>query len=230
MRAKLPTNNRPDPFDKLIQANPFDEKGRHVTSHRDPGPIVRKESSFDNIQVFPLRRAEQTVPKKNLFRGEKMDINFDMTNINTKVDNFKRLKDAGITGTAFEAGRRELAEMYKAITLKTKELETLGAPLEGILKASGLFVEFFPDLIKVVLQEGAENTEIDDLVLNDLTFAEMREMIKVTEVGLRSIGREDLITKHKKHLGTRKAPSLLVKDVTKAEKSALLEGRDPKAL
>ncbi len=159
-----------------------------------------------------------------------MDTNFDLTTISAKVENFKRLKDAGITGLAFDAGRRELAEIYKGVALKTKELEALGAPLEGILKTSGLFVEFFPDLNKVLLQEGAEITEIDELVLNDLTFDEMRSMIKVTEVGLRSIGREDLIVKHKKHTGTFKAPSLQVKPVTKDEKKAILEGRDPRTV
>lgn len=159
---------------------------------------------------------------------ENMNAPFDLSVIRAKVDNFKKLKDAGISGAPFEAGRRELAEIYKALTLQAKELENLTEPLEGALKTSGLFTEFFPDLMKVGLQEGATITEIDNAVANKLTHDELLKIVKVTEKSLKDIGREDLILAFKVTTGEKKAPSLYCKPVTAPEKKLILEGGDPR--
>lgn len=102
----------------------------------------------------------------------------------------------------------------------SKELEILEKKMESlaiILKKEQPFVEFFPtEERKVQLLEGAKMTEVDNQVVEELTFAELKKIVKVTEVALKELGREELILKYKKETG-KKAPSLQVKPLSKED-------------
>jgi hypothetical protein len=134
------------------------------------------------------------------------------------------LKLSTIDGVApvNEKARREAAELYAEIKNQMDFIkETLLEPLGTQIKQLEPFTEFFPeDGEKVVLADGALDTEIDQAVIEDLTWTEVKKVITVGQQLLTDMGRDDLVTKYKKVLG-KKAPKLEVKDLAAADKKLL---------
>lgn len=116
---------------------------------------------------------------------------------------------------------RDEAEIIAQAKILVDALKVL---LEGfeidILDCPG-FYELFPELNrKVVLQEGKELSEINNAVLDDLLLSEIKQIVKVSEKGLTSIGKEALISKYKVKTGKGKA-SVQVRELSKEDLSKL---------
>lgn len=71
----------------------------------------------------------------------------------------------------------------------------------------------FTDLgVAVAIKNGGNNSEINSAVFDELSLDEIKRVAKVTEKGLKEIGKEDLIQKHKIITGAR-ANSVMYKSL-----------------
>lgn len=71
----------------------------------------------------------------------------------------------------------------------------------------------FTDLgVAVAIKNGGNNSEINSAIFDELSLDEIKAIAKVTEKGLKEIGKEDLIKKHKVITGAR-ANSVMYKSL-----------------
>lgn len=153
----------------------------------------------------------------------------ERTTIQNKADNLRRLVDAKITGPAYEAALWDATDSFREYQQNLKTLEATYEAIEGVLKTQEPFDVFYiATLDKVTLSEGAIQTEISNAVVEELTFGDLKKIVKVTETALTELGRPDLITKYKRTLPNRKARSLKWSPVNAKEKALLLEGKSLK--
>ena len=133
-----------------------------------------------------------------------------------------------IPGTpAYQEALNNAAEAYRGYQIAKTRLEDEFSTLEATLKSVDPFKVFFPaTLDKVVLSEGAVLTEIDNKVIEELTYTELKAIVKVTEKSLEDLGRSELIPRYKKETG-RKAGSLRYTAVNKDEKKLIESGKIP---
>ena len=128
------------------------------------------------------------------------DVSTFINKFNTELIN---LTEKGITvGLSLEDKAHFLGvarQLKDAISLWTEEWSKEVA-------ADETFSKDFEDLgITIATQPGATNTAIDSAVAEELTYAEIKQSAKFTEKALKEIGKENLIEKYKKVVGTKAA-------------------------
>ena len=72
--------------------------------------------------------------------------------------------------------------------------------------------EFLDLGVAVAIKNGGNNSEISSAIFDELSLDEIKAVAKVTEKGLKEIGKEDLIKKHKIITGQR-ANSVMYKSL-----------------
>lgn len=109
---------------------------------------------------------------------------------------------------------REKGEALVNVKILLDALEVLTKGWRAELGKLPGFYEMYPEFNKkAVLQEGRALTEIDNKVLDVLTLAEIKKIVKVTEKGLEEIDHKDLIPAYKITTG-KGAATVQIRDLS----------------
>lgn len=144
--------------------------------------------------------------------GEKLpngDVSQFMTTMNKELSS---IKEKGTTEGLTIKDKAHFLAVAKNLTSAIEYYTKLwGAELVKEMNATSQFE--FPDLgVTVVIKNGGNNSEINSAIFDELSLDEIKKVAKVTEKGLKEIGKEDLIAKHKIITGAR-ANSVMYKSL-----------------
>lgn len=173
-------------------------KTTKVVSNKEGGHKMAKDEVKTELDSNTLKTIIQTVASS-------------ATNLALRVKNLETVRDK--------------AEALADVKILSDALEVLTDSWKVEIRQLPGFYEMFPNLDKkVLLQEGKALTEIDNKVLDVLTLAEIKKIVRVTEKGLKDIGHEDFVAKYKVTTG-KGDPSVQVRDLSQDDLKKLAEGK-----
>ena len=148
----------------------------------------------------------------DIISGEKLpngDVSMFMTQMNKELTS---VKEKGTTEGLTIKDKAHFLAVAKSLTDAIEYYTKLwGAELVKEMDATSQFA--FNDIGKVVaIKNGGNNSEISSAIFDELSLDEIKAVAKVTEKGLKEIGKEDLIKKHKIITGQR-ANSVMYKSL-----------------
>lgn len=144
--------------------------------------------------------------------GEKLpngDVSMFMTQMNKELTS---VKEKGTTEGLTIKDKAHFLAVAKSLTDAIEYYTKLwGSELVKEMDATSQFA--FNDIGKIVaIKTGGNNSEISSAIFDELSLDEIKAVAKVTEKGLKEIGKEDLIKKHKIITGQR-ANSVMYKSL-----------------
>ena len=144
--------------------------------------------------------------------GEKLpngDVSQFMTLMNKELSS---VKEKGTTEGLTIKDKAHFLAVAKNLTSAIEYYTKLwGAELVKEMDSDAKFE--FNDLgVTVSIKNGGNNSEINSAIFDELSLDEIKRVAKVTEKGLKEIGKEDLIKKHKVITG-QKANSVIYKSL-----------------
>ena len=144
--------------------------------------------------------------------GEKLpngDVSQFMTIMNKELSS---VKEKGTTEGLTIKDKAHFLAVAKNLTSAIEYYTKLwGAELVKEMDSDAKFE--FKDLGQIVaIKTGGNNSEIGSAIFDELSLDEIKRIAKVTEKGLKEIGKEDLIKKHKVITG-QKANSVMYKSL-----------------
>ena len=148
----------------------------------------------------------------DVISGEKLpngDVSQFMTTMNKELSS---IKEKGTTEGLTIKDKAHFLAVAKNLTSAIEYYTKLwGAELVKEMDSDAKFE--FPDLgVTVAIKNGGNNSEIGSAIFDELSLDEIKKVAKVTEKGLKEIGKEDLIAKHKIITGAR-ANSVMYKSL-----------------
>lgn len=148
----------------------------------------------------------------DIVSGEKLpngDVSQFMTQMNKELAS---VKEKGTTEGLTIKDKAHFLAVAKNLTSALEYYTKLwGAELVKTMDASSQFA--FNDLgVTVAIKNGGNNSEINSAIFDALSLDEIKKVAKVTEKGLKEIGKEYLIEKYKIITGAR-ANSVMYKSL-----------------
>ena len=148
----------------------------------------------------------------DVISGEKLpngDVSQFMTAMNKELSS---VKEKGTTEGLTIKDKAHFLAVAKNLTSAIEYYTKLwGAELVKEMDSDAKFE--FPDLGQIVaIKNGGNSSEINSAIFDELSLDEIKKVAKVTEKGLKEIGKEDLIAKHKIITG-QKANSVMYKSL-----------------
>ena len=137
------------------------------------------------------------------------DVSQFMTAMNKELTS---VKEKGISEGLTIKDKAHFLAVAKNLTSALEYYTKLwGAELAKEMDATSQFA--FEDLGQIVaIKNGGSNSEISSAIFDELSLEEIKEVAKVTEKGLKEIGKDKLISKYKVITG-HKANSVMYKSL-----------------